>query len=223
MLSDKFKAPNKSDVLMLMTTSIAGLLGGVVLCVMEGTISPKNLIMGTVAGTLGVVVFNIDREDWIRLVVASVLCGVSWQSVLDTGKQFLQVKNATTSSDKATDLASKLTDASAPSLPTQITALGDEASRALSQSADVKSPVVQTRIDEELTNVVSSLNEVAPKEPEKVVEALTHLGRTATKTGNLKLWRLSADSLKTLSNDRTLSPAIRSTAGKAYESVKEKE
>jgi hypothetical protein len=219
MFADKFNPPTKRDFLLAFYACLGGLIGGIFLSILEGSFSVPNLVGGTLAGFIGVVLFNIDRSDWVRLVVAAILCGISWASVLETGKQFINIKAAETNTAKAKELAGHLEATSEAALPVKIEEVASSASEAVMKSANVSAPV-QTRLNDDLTDVVTKLNELAPKEPEKVVDALSSVGSTAGRSRNLSVWKLSSESLKKLSLDRSLPADTREKANKAYEQLK---
>jgi hypothetical protein len=139
--------------------------------------------------------------------------------VLETGKQFINIKAAETNTAKAKELAGHLEATSEAALPVKIEEVASSASEAVMKSANVSAPV-QTRLNDDLTDVVTKLNELAPKEPEKVVDALSSVGSTAGRSRNLSVWKLSSESLKKLSLDRSLPADTREKANKAYEQLK---
>ncbi len=209
----------------LLAGAVGGMSGWVIGVSNSGSAGshwPTNLLAGIlgggVAGAIGVFLLaNTDPTQFPKILTSALVCGLSWQAILETGKSLAVGAKNNRDLAKATQKIDEGLTTSTPD-SAQIQTLANNTTKVAEKLPAITDPELRKDAVQTATKAVDKLQIAALEKPE-AVSALERIGKQASASGSKNLEVAAKESLKTISTSDKASPEIKRRATAAFETL----
>jgi hypothetical protein len=209
----------------LLAGAVGGITGWVIGVSNSGSAGPHwptNLVAGVlggaVAGAIGVYLLaNTDPTQFPKILTFALVCGLSWQAILETGRSLAVGAKNNRELAKATEKIDEGLTKSAPD-SAQIQTLADNTTKVAEKLPAITDPQLRKDAVQTATKAVDKLQTAAFENPD-AVSALEQIGKQASASGSTNLEVAAKESLKTISTSNKASPLIKQRATAAFEKL----
>lgn len=193
--------PTRGNFVFVTITAACGMIGGVAVCILNLDWSWANIVLGAIAGFTGVVILNVDKKDWLRLMTAAFFCGLYPRPVFDLGKHFIDQRQAIKQSESLKTSAAQIPSQPDNLIASAIQRLVGPGNEALEKAATLQNAATRSKVDSDFAEVISMVDKVADRKPEAAIQAAAKWRATASDTGSLHVVHQLDTLLKRISSD----------------------
>ena len=209
--------------------TIAGAVGGLLTWLISQTSGgldsnwyltlPTGVLGGFIAAGVGVyLIANTDTSKLTRAIFFAALCGMSWQPILETGKNLVSKATINKSvADAANEIDKKVSNTTGQTASTaDIQALVSSTAKVADKLPSVSDPGLQSNARMTAINAIKHLKFLVPQNPDQAVNGLQEIGRRASASGSINLKSEAIEQLRQISSE----PQQGSAQAKAAEALR---